>query len=38
MDVLWVVNTNTFLSVILILMVSYLTMQVSALIRFFKRE
>ncbi len=35
MDVLWVVNTNTFLLVILILMVSYLTLQVSALIRFF---
>jgi hypothetical protein len=38
MDVLWVVNTNTFLLVILILMVSYLTLQVSALIRFFNKE
>jgi hypothetical protein len=38
MDVLWVVNTNTFLLVILIIMVSYLTTQISALIRFLRRE
>jgi len=38
MDVLWIVNTNTFLLVVVIIMVSYLTTQVSVLIRFFKRE
>jgi hypothetical protein len=38
MNVLWIVNTNTFLLVILIIMVSYLTMQVNALIRWLKRE
>ena len=38
MDVLWIVNTNTFLLVILILMVSYLTIQVGAVIRFLKGE
>jgi len=38
MDILWIVNTNTFLLVILIIMVSYLTTQVSALIRWLKRE
>ena len=38
MDVLWVVNTNTFLLVILIIMVSYLTTQLTALIRFLRRE
>jgi hypothetical protein len=38
MDILWIVNTNTFLLVILIIMVSYLTTQVSILIRWLKRE
>ena len=38
MDILWIVNTNTFLLVILIIMVSYLTAQVSALIRWLRRE
>gem|GEM_PF-514848 len=38
MNVLWIVNTNTFLLVILIIMVSYLTMQMNALIRWLKRE
>jgi hypothetical protein len=38
MNILWIVNTNTLLLVILIIMVSYLTTQVSALIRWLKRE
>jgi hypothetical protein len=38
MNILWIVNTNTFLLVILIIMVSYLTTQVNALIRWLKRE
>jgi hypothetical protein len=38
MDVLWITNTNTFLLVILIIMVSYLITQINALIRFLKRE
>jgi hypothetical protein len=38
MNILWIVNTNTFLLVILIIMVSYLTTQVNALIRWIKRE
>ncbi len=38
MDVLWVVNTNTFLLILLIVMVSYLTTQVTTLIRWLKRE
>jgi len=38
MDVLWIVNTNTFLLVFLIVMVSYLTIQVNMLIRWLKRE
>ncbi len=38
MDVLWIMNTNTFLLVILIIMVSYLITQINALIRFLKRE
>jgi hypothetical protein len=38
MNILWIVNTNTFLLVILIIMVSYLTSQVSVLIRWLKRE
>jgi hypothetical protein len=38
MDFLWIVNTNTFLLVILIIMVSYLTTQVNAVIRFLRRE
>ena len=38
MNVLWMINTNTFLLVILIMMVSYLTVQINALIRFLRRE
>jgi len=38
MNVLWIVNTNTFLLILLIIMVSYLTTQVNALIRWLKRE
>lgn len=38
MNILWIVNTNTFLLVILIIMVSYLMMQVSALIHWIRRE
>ena len=38
MDILWIVNTNTFLLVILIIMVSYLTTQLNMLIQFLKRE
>jgi hypothetical protein len=38
MNILWIVNTNTFLLVILLIMVSYLTTQVNLLIRFLKRE
>ena len=38
MNVLWIVNTNTFLLVILIIMISYLTTQVNALMRFLRRE
>ena len=38
MDILWMVNTNTFLLGLLILMVSYLITQVNALTRFLKRE
>ena len=38
MNFLWIVNTNTFLLVILIIMVSYLTTQINALIYWLKRE
>jgi hypothetical protein len=38
MNVLWIVNTNTFLLILLIIMVSYLTTQVNILIRWLKRE
>jgi len=38
MDVLWIINTNTLLLVILIIMISYLTMQVNAVVRFLRRE
>jgi len=38
MDVLWIINTNTLLLVILIIMISYLTMQLNAVIRFLRRE
>ena len=38
MNFLWIVNTNTFLLVILIVMVSYLSTQVNGLIRWLKRE
>ncbi len=38
MNILWVVNTNTFLLVLLVIMVSYLTVQLNALIRWLKRE
>jgi hypothetical protein len=38
MNILWIVNTNTFLLVLLVIMVSYLTFQLNALIRWLKRE
>jgi hypothetical protein len=38
MNILWIVNTNTFLLILLIIMVSYLTTQVNALIRWLRRE
>jgi hypothetical protein len=38
MNILWIANTNNFLLVVLIIMVSYLTTQVSTLIRGLKRE
>jgi hypothetical protein len=38
MNVFWIVNTNTFLLILLIIMVSYLTTQVNGLIRWLKRE
>lgn len=38
MNILWIVNTNTFLLVLLIIMVSYLITQLNALIRWLKRE
>jgi hypothetical protein len=38
MNVLWIVNTNTLLLVLLIIMVSYLTTQLNVLIRWLKRE
>ena len=38
MNFLWIVNTNTFLLILLIIMVSYLTTQMNGLIRWLKRE
>jgi hypothetical protein len=38
MDIIWMINTNTLLLVILIMMVSYLTVQINAVIRFLRRE
>ncbi len=38
MDVLWIVNTNTLLLVILIIMISYLTIQINAVLRFLRKE
>jgi hypothetical protein len=38
MNILWIVNTNTFLLVILIIMVSYLITQVNSLIQWLRRE
>ncbi len=38
MDILWIVNTNTFLLAIVIIMVSYLITQINALIRWLRRE
>jgi hypothetical protein len=38
MNVLWIVNTNTFLLMILIIMVSYLITQVNGLIQWLRRE
>jgi len=38
MNVLWIVNTNTLLLVLLIIMVSYVTTQLNVLIRWLKRE
>jgi hypothetical protein len=38
MNILWIVNTNTFLLVLLVIMVSYLTAQLNTLIRWLRRE
>jgi len=38
MNIIWMINTNTLLLVILIMMVSYLTVQMNAVIRFLRRE
>jgi hypothetical protein len=38
MNVTWMVNTNTFLLVFLIVMVLYLVNQVNSIIRFLRRE
>jgi len=38
MNIIWMINTNTLLLVILIMMVSYLTVQINALISFLRRE
>ncbi len=38
MNVIWMINTNTFLLVFLIIMVMYLVNQVNAIIRFLRRE
>jgi hypothetical protein len=38
MNILWIVNTNTFLLILLIIMVSYLITQINALIRYLRRE
>ena len=38
MNILWIFNTNTFLLVILIIMVSYLITQVNGLIQWIRRE
>jgi len=38
MNIIWMINTNTLLLVILIMMVSYLTVQINAVIRFLRRE
>jgi hypothetical protein len=38
MNVTWMINTNTFLLVFLIVMVLYLVNQVNAIIRFLRRE
>ena len=37
-SIIWMINTNTLLLVILIMMVSYLTVQMNAVIRFLRRE
>jgi hypothetical protein len=38
MNVIWMINTNTFLLIFLILMVLYLVNQVNLIIRFLRRE
>ncbi len=38
MNVIWMINTNTFLLVFLIIMVFYLVNQVNSIIRFLRRE
>ncbi len=38
MNIIWMINTNTLLLVILIMMVSYLTVQMNAIIRFLRRD
>ncbi len=38
MDIIWIVNTNTILLAIVIIMVSYLITQMNVLIRWLRRE
>ena len=38
MNILWIVNTNTFLLILLVIMVSYLITQFNVLIRYLRRE
>jgi hypothetical protein len=38
MSILWMINTNTFLLIFLIIMVLYLVNQVNMIIRFLRRE
>jgi hypothetical protein len=38
MSIIWMINTNTFLLIFLIVMVLYLVNQVNMIIRFLRRE
>jgi hypothetical protein len=38
MNIIWMINTNTFLLIFLIVMVLYLVNQVNMIIRFLRRE